>query len=111
MARAAGTCPASLAAIEQWWTVCVENETSEEICLTSDNRFATQYQTRCTNCIENGQGIFVSGLIANTEVFALLSRHGSNFSEPISNQWEAFDFDEDVRSTDPIQVRFPPSRR
>ncbi len=83
MARAAGTCPASLAAIEQWWTVCVEHETSEEICPTCDNRFATQYQTRCTNCIEDGQGIFGSGLIANTEVFALLSRHGINFFEPM----------------------------
>ena len=106
MGRSAGTCPACSAAMEQWWTVCEDHETGEDICPTCEQRFATQYHTRCTNCIEDGHGIFVNGLIANTEVLAFLTGHGINFFEPLSNQWAAFDFDEDVRSTDPIQVRF-----
>lgn len=105
-ALAAGVCPACGAAVDREAVVCEDHDATTGICSTCEQRFAVQFRGTCTNCIVEGQGIFVNGLVAETEVLAFLATHDVNLIRPTSNPWARFDFEEEVVATDPLEVQF-----
>lgn len=106
IANAAGFCPACSSSLERRWTVCETHETTDEVCEVCGQRFAVRIHLDCPNCIHRVEGLFVNGIMANTEVQAFLMSHGINLLQPSSNPWWEFDFDEEVVSTEPLQARF-----
>ncbi len=106
LAIATGFCPACSASLDRSWAVCEAHDSTDGICEACDQRFAIRIHTDCPNCIHRSEGIFINGLVANTEVQAFLMKHGINLLQPTSNPWWAFEFDEEVLSTDPLRARF-----
>lgn len=104
---ASGVCPRCSATMDSTIDVCTEHYPTEGLCDHCDRRKAINLGFTCTNCIFEGGGAFVIGLVATTELLAFLVGNGLNPVNPDSPS--AVDkvhntFEEEVLSTDPLKV-------
>ena len=103
-----GICPRCSARLDQSVVVCENHEPGEALCPDCDRRYATLYRTTCTNCVYDAELIMVNKLLTNLDLRAFLIEHGMN---PLYPQSATFGrtfigHEEDVRSVDPLEVRF-----
>jgi DNA-binding transcriptional ArsR family regulator len=104
-----GVCPRCAATIEQTVKLCEEHTTGEELCANCQSRYATGVSFECTNCIYQAGGGGWLALLTNERVIEFLVEHGLN---PVGvESMTAVNrvhntYDEDVRSTDPLEVEF-----
>lgn len=109
IARGNGMCPRCSAPVERSVTVCENHDDSDGACDRCGRNSAVYLHVRCTNCINDMQGIITGILLGNTDLQAFLTAHGINLVAPDSIDY-AFktigDFEEEVVTTDPFEARF-----
>lgn len=101
-----GLCPECGSILDESVTVCEDHAVEESICDNCDGLHAARIHHECTHCIWEWTGRFDNGLLAQTELQAFLFGHGINFISPTTNVWAQFDYEEEIRSTDPFEGRF-----
>ncbi len=109
LALASGLCPRCSATVGWETELCEDHDADEGLCGTCDGRYALTARVTCTNCILETGGEPVVGLVAETELLALLTGHGLNPVSPVSvHRVEAIhgDYEETVLSREPLRVRY-----
>jgi len=109
LALASGLCPRCSATVEWETTLCEDHDAGEGLCEACDGRYALSARAACTNCILVTGGEPVVGLVAETELLALLTDEGLNPISPASiHRVEAVhgDYEETVLSREPLRVRY-----
>lgn len=109
LSLASGVCPRCSATVDYSIDVCEEHDTSDGLCDRCDRRKALNLHFTCANCIFEGGGAFVVGLVAKTELLAFLIESELNPINPDSpSEVDRVhtDFDEEVLSLDPFKARF-----
>lgn len=103
-----GLCPACSAQLENEPVVCEKHEPGTDVCEGCGRRYAVRVLSRCTNCLFEGAGTLPVCVITNTDFLAQLTRHDLNPIVPdsIAAVQRVFsDFEEEVLSTEPFEVR------
>lgn len=106
---ASGVCPRCSAPIDERVTVCEDHDDGDGICGACGGRYAVTVRFSCTNCIYDRGGAFGVTLLTETELLAFLTDRGIN---PITGfpleAWRTAlsDYEEEVLSVDPLEVRF-----
>lgn len=105
---ASEVCPRCSATLDHAIDVCTAHDQSDTLCDECDRRNAINLNFSCTNCIFDGGGALVLGLVATTELLAFLLQNGLNPvnpSSPSAVDRVDNDFEEEVLSTDPFVAR------
>lgn len=109
LALASGLCPRCSATVEWETELCEDHDAGDGLCEACDGRYALSAQVACTNCILETGGEPVVGLVAETELLALLTGNGLNPVSPASvHRVETVhgDYEETVLSREPLRVRY-----
>lgn len=108
MAAISGVCPRCSASLTESVEVCPTHDAADGVCSDCGSRHAVSIAFSCPNCIYERGGLFGVKLTGQTEMLALLASHGINPIAPISHAsiGSAMNYTEDVRSIDPLDVRF-----
>lgn len=108
MATVTGVCPRCSASLEESVAVCPTHDAVDGVCPDCGNRHAVSIAFSCPNCIYERGGQFGVKLTAHTEMLAFLASNGINPIAPTSHAsvGTAMNYTEDVRSIDPLDVRF-----
>jgi len=109
LALASGLCPRCSATVEWGATLCEDHDAGDGLCDACDGRYALSARVACTNCILETGGEPVVGLVAETELLALLTGEGLNPVNPASvHRMEAVhgDYEETVLSREPLRARY-----
>lgn len=107
--QSAGLCERCSAAIEQSVAVCDDHDATAGYCDRCGRRHAVMFRSHCPNCNRRKNSIATVGLLSATELLAFLTERGLNPIDP-ENPGRALralvDYDEEVRSIDPLEVDF-----
>jgi hypothetical protein len=109
VARGSGLCPRCSAPVEQSVVVCENHEDTDGACDNCGRNYGVHFQTSCTNCINDWQGIVPGLLLGNTELQAFLTVHGINLVAPdtVDRAIRTLgNYEEEVVTTDPFEARF-----
>lgn len=106
MVMSAGVCPECGSTLDRSVSVCEDHDADGSICPNCNGLHPTRGHHSCTHCIWEWTGRFDNGLMANAELQAFFLAHGINFIAPSTNVWGAFEYEEEIRSTDPFEGRF-----
>lgn len=109
LALASGLCPRCSATVEWETELCEDHDPAGGLCEACDGRYALSARAACTNCILETGGEPVVGLVAETELLALLTGEGLNPVSPESiHRVEAVhgDYEETVLSREPLRARY-----
>jgi hypothetical protein len=107
LSAAGGVCPWCSASVETSVEVCARHDGADGQCSACGRRRAVSIRYTCPNCIYERAGAFGVSLLSNTDVLAFLTAHGVNpiTPDPYSSFTRALDYDEQVVSLDPFEVR------
>ena len=104
-----GICPRCSATVERTVSVCEDHAAGETLCGECQSRYATKVGFECTNCIYEGGGAGGIALVTDDALVEFLVDHGYNpvaadSTSPVNRVHQ--NYEEDVRSTDPLRVEF-----
>jgi len=103
----AGICPRCAGVIEQSVSVCENHDGSEAVCEQCGRRYAALFEVECGACQYASSGIPIICLLAETELLSFVTDHGANPLLPDTHdvaQGALADYDEEVRSVEPVEV-------
>ena len=102
-----GICPSCSAPLGDGVDVCINHDTADGLCSACDRRFAVLYWMGCTNCVFDSAISLGTALVANLELRSFMIEHGLDPVAPKSPDFRRMihQFDEEVRSTDPLEAR------
>jgi DNA-binding transcriptional ArsR family regulator len=104
LVAAKGVCPRCSATVETSVRVCEDHDPDDGRCDRCDWPHAVTFRTECTNCLFGLRSIVSMHLAASTELLAFMTARGI---DPLSDPWDwGWEYEEDVRSTDPFEGRF-----
>ena len=111
MAAAGGVCPRCSATLDREVETCPDHDASDGLCRGCGNRHAVTVGLSCTNCIYDESGSAIVGLAGAPPLLAFLTARGYDPVTPDPDSHAAVsrvlnDYEERVRSTDPLRVRF-----
>lgn len=106
---ACGVCPNCSATLREHVEVCESHEPSPDRCSACGRRYAIRVHFQCQHCIFEEGGTGAVAVAATQELLDFMTNRGLNPVHPTSIkdvQRVYSDFDEDIRSTDPLEASF-----
>ena len=103
----AGVCPRCAGTVDHSVTVCESHDGSDGVCEQCGRRYAARFEVECGTCHYASSGLPIISLLAETELLSFVTDHGANPLLPETHDiapGALADYDEEVRSLDPLEV-------
>lgn len=103
----AGICSRCAGVIDHAVSVCEDHDSSRGVCEQCGRRYAALFEVECRACQYASSGIPIICLLAETELLSFVTDHGANPLLPETHdiaQGALADYDEEVRSVEPVEV-------